>query len=54
MSEPAQKCKNNPIFKQNYRAKLFLIFKMAYSCCSSLGRKVFEHWLQESMISTFN
>ena len=41
MSEPAQKCKNNAVFKQNYPAKLFLIFKMAYSCCFSLRGKSF-------------
>ena len=36
MSGPAQKCKNNAaIFKQNYTQKLFIAFKMPYSC--SLG-----------------
>ena len=33
MSEPAQKCKNNAFVKQNYNPKLFIVFKMANSCC---------------------
>ena len=37
MSEPEQKCENNAVFKQNYTAKLLITFKMAYSCCFSLG-----------------
>ena len=37
MSEPAQKCENFAIFKQNYTLELFIAFKMAYSCCFSLG-----------------
>ena len=38
MSEPEQKCENNcTVFKQNYTAKLIISFKMAYSCCFSLG-----------------
>ena len=28
MSEPAQKCVNNAIFKQNYTIKLFIAMKM--------------------------
>ena len=36
MSEPAQKCKSNAIFKQNYTLKLFIDFKTAYSCSFSL------------------
>ena len=32
--EPTQKCKNNAIFKQNYAHKLFIAFKIAYSCFS--------------------
>ena len=27
----------NAVFKQNNTAKLFITFKMAYSCCFSLG-----------------
>ena len=37
MSEPEQKCEKNPVFKQNYTAKLLITFKMANSCCFSLG-----------------
>ena len=34
--EPAQKCKNNAIFKQNYAPKtVYNLFKTAYSCCFS-------------------
>ena len=33
MSEPALKCENNAIFKQNYTQKLFIALKMAYYCC---------------------
>ena len=36
MSEPAQKCENYAIFRQNYTLELFVAFKMAYSCCFSL------------------
>ena len=32
MSQPALKCENNAIFKQKYTLKLFITFKMAYSC----------------------
>ena len=38
MSEPAQNCGNNDaISKQNYTFRLFIAFKIAYSCCFSLG-----------------
>ena len=37
MSEPAQECENNANFKQIYLLKLFIAFKMADSCCFSLG-----------------
>ena len=49
MSEPAQKCKNNcAIFKQIYTTKLFIAFKMAYSCCFSLGGNLhFPEFLQK-------
>ena len=30
MPEPALKCENNAVFKQNYSIKLFITFKMAY------------------------
>ena len=48
MSEPAQKCENYAIFKQNYTLKLFVAFKMAYSCCFSLGGNLdFPDFLQK-------
>ena len=37
MSKLALKCVNNAIFKQIYSLKLLIAFKMAYSCCFSLG-----------------
>ena len=37
MSEPALKCENNAVFNQIYTLKLFIAFKMAYSCCFRLG-----------------
>ena len=37
MSEPALKCENNASFNQIYTLKLFVVFKMAYSWCVSLG-----------------
>ena len=38
MSKPALKWQNNcAILKQNYTLKLFVAFKMAYSCYLSLG-----------------
>ena len=38
MTEPAQKCENYAIFKQNYTIQLFIDFKMAYSCFSLGGK----------------
>ena len=32
MSKPAQKCKKQCYFKQNFTLLLFITFKMAYSC----------------------
>ena len=32
MSEPAQKCENYAIFKQNYTPELLIALKMVYSC----------------------
>ena len=50
MSKPAQKCYNNAIFKQNYTIKLFVAFKMAYSCCFSLeGNLDFPEFLQTKL-----
>ena len=48
MSEPALKCENNAIIKQIYILKLFIAFKMAYSCCFSLGGNLdFPEFLQK-------
>ena len=33
MFEPELKYEHNTIFKQNYSLKLFITFKIAYSCC---------------------
>ena len=41
MSEPAQKCQNNAIFKQRYTTELFIVFKMAYYAISAKG----EIWI---------
>ena len=47
MSEPAQKCKNNAIFKQN-QSKTIFAFKMAYSFSFGLrGNLVFQDFLQK-------
>ena len=37
VSGPAQKGETIAIFKPNYTLKLFVTFKMAYSCCFSSG-----------------
>ena len=48
MSEPAQKCYNNAILKQNNPLKLFIAFKMAYSCSFSWGGNLdFLEFLQK-------
>ena len=48
MSDPAQKCENNAIIKQIYALKLFIAFKMAYSCCFGLrGILDFPDFLQK-------
>ena len=50
MSEPALKCENNASFKQIYTIKLFIAFKMAYSCCFSLeGNLDFPEFLQKKL-----
>ena len=52
MSEPAQKCVNNSISNQNYAQKLFIAFKMAYSCrCGLRGNLDFPDFLQKSFIT---
>ena len=40
MSKPALKCGNNASLKQIYNLKQFIAYKMAYSCCFSLGRNL--------------
>ena len=53
MSEPAQKCKNYAIFKQNYTIELFVPFKMANSCCFGLrGNLDFLDFLKKTFISS--
>ena len=48
MSEPALKCENNAIFKQNYTQKLFISFKISYYCCFGLrGNLEFPNFLQK-------
>ena len=42
----------NAIFKQNYTPKLFINFKMAYSCCVGLGGNLdFPDFLQKKFYS---
>ena len=52
MSEPEQKCEKNPVFKQNYTAKLLITFKMAHSCCFSLGGNL--DFLQKKFYNFYN
>ena len=53
MSDTALKCENNPSFKQIYTLKLFIAFKMAYSCCFSLrGDLEFPEFLQKGFITS--
>ena len=48
MYEPAQKCENNAIFKQNYTLVLFISLKMAICCCFGLtGNLEFPDFLQK-------
>ena len=48
MSEPSQKCDNNAIFKQNYTQKLFISFKISYSCCFGFRENLeFPDFLQK-------
>ena len=51
MSEPAQKCENNAIIKQNYTPELLIVLKMAYSCFFGLrGNLDFPDFLQKSFL----
>ena len=53
MSEPAQKCENSAIFKQNYTLELFIALEMVHYCCFSLGGNLdFLDFLQESFITS--
>ena len=53
MSEPAQKCENYAIFKQNYTLELFIALKMAYSCCFGFrGNLDFPGFLKKSFITS--
>ena len=53
MYEPAQKCENFAIFKQNYTPKVFVAFKRANSCCFGLkGNLDFPDFLQKSIITS--
>ena len=48
MSEPAQKCENYAIFKQNYTPELLIALKMVYSCFFGLrGNLDFPDFLQK-------
>ena len=53
MSEPAQKCKNYAIFKQNYTPELLIALKMVYSCFFGLsGYLDFTDFLQKKFYNT--
>ena len=53
MSEPAQKCENYAIIKQNYTPELLIFLKMAYSCFFGLrGNLDFPDFLQKSFITS--
>ena len=50
MSEPVLKCENNAIFKQNHTKKLFISFKISYSCCFGFrGNLEFPDFLQKKI-----
>ena len=50
MSEPAQKCENQAIFKQNYTLELFIALEMICYCCFSLGGNL--DFLQKSFTTS--
>ena len=53
MSEPALECENNAIYKQNYAQKLFISFKISYSCRFGLRVNLdFPDFLQKSFITS--
>ena len=53
MSEPAQKCENQAIFKQNYTLEHFIALEMVYYCSFSLGGNLdFLDFLQKKFFMT--
>ena len=54
MYEPAQKCENQAVFKQNYTLELLIALEMVYYCCFSLGGRNldFPDFLQKSFITS--
>ena len=51
MPEPALKCENNAIFNQNYSKKLFISFKISYSCSFGFrGNLEFPDFLQKLLV----
>ena len=49
MSEPALECDNNASYEQIYTLKLFIAFKMPFSCSFSFGGNLdFPEFLQKS------
>ena len=53
MSKTALKCENNGIFKQKNTKKLFIYFKISYSCCLGFrGNLEFPDFLQICFITS--
>ena len=53
MYDPAQKCENYAIFKQNYTLELFISLKMAICCCFGLRENLeFPDFLQKKSFTT--
>ena len=53
MSQPAQKCENYAIFKQNYTPEWLIALKMVYSCFFGLRANLdFLDFLQKSFITS--
>ena len=53
MSEPARKCENYAICKQNLTLELFIALKISFSCCFSFrGNLDFPEFLQKSFITS--
>ena len=51
MSQAALKGESNASFMQIYTLKLLIAFKMAYSCCFSLGGNLdFPEFLQNNFL----